>query len=187
MRDENEAAEPRHADAQVLFEAQLRTYAMQLSTRWLSVRRAHWSPKLTSKEALALITDRAAAISGEVTIFVNLIGRVLSNTSMVLPGRPRGNPRDVPEFGSDGFRDDFQDDSNQVRHFAAAFVVGATRGSAVGTYLNTGREIWSLLGGQGGASMADVYLGNKAAQHGGMIARGHIKPDRLGGCIRLEF
>ena len=121
---------------------------------------------ITSKEGLARVADFAARLTKDPATFVNLLGRALAKTSMADPGVPRG-PEPIPDFGSSGFRPEYREMGNQVRHFTGGFVAGARYGGRMGSILNTGREL-STLGN--GASMADVRLGNAAAHRAGVSA-----------------
>jgi hypothetical protein len=145
--------------------------------------------EVTSKEALAEIANLAGLLAGDPKTFVDLLGRVLSHTSMQRPGRPAGDPRTIPRFTSSGFRPQYQDDSNQVRHWAGAFVVGAAWGAYSGMMLNGLREIYNaipLVGG-GGFSLADIRLGEAAAILGDRVVAGNLPPLHVPTIIRTQF
>ncbi len=125
--------------------------------------------------------ERAAAFGTSGEDFVNDLGATLSGTTTGNVGDPTGG---VPTFDASGFRPEFQDASNQVRHFTGALVAGGRFGSLGGQALNTGREILSPAGAR---SMADVRLGNAAARLGAGLASGRILPSRFGAIVRRQF
>lgn len=136
---------------------------------------------ITSLEALAQIGERAASFGTEGDDFVNDLGATLSGTTTANVGDPTGRS---PRFSDSGFGPQFQDGSNQVRHFTGALVAGARFGSLGGQILNTGREALSPAGAR---SMADVRLGNAAARLGAGLSSGRISPSQFGGIIRGRF
>lgn len=137
--------------------------------------------EMTSLDALVRIGERASSFGADGEKFVNDLGATLSATTTANVGVPAGI---VPDFDASGFRSEFQDPSNQVRHFAGALVAGAEYGEFGGQVLNTGREI---LSPDGARSMADIRLGNAAAQLGAGFAAGNVSSRDFGGIIRSQF
>jgi hypothetical protein len=131
-------------------------------------------------EALAKIGERAASFGTNGKEFVNDLGVTLSGTTIRNVEHPTGV---IPQFHASGFRVEFQDTSNQVRHFAGALVAGAKYGSLGGQAANTGREILS----SSGQSLADVRLGNAAARLGNDIASGRVLPSQFSEIVRRQF
>ncbi len=136
----------------------------------------------TSLEALGHIGDLAASFGTDGETFVNDLGATLSGTSTSNLRSPTGG---VPLFDASGFRADFQDRSNQVRHFTGALVAGASLGSIGGQLANTGRELTAF--GTGAFSRADISMGNAAARLGAGLASGRVSPSQFSAIVRREF
>jgi hypothetical protein len=137
----------------------------------------------TSLSAFAILSEFAAINATDGTTFVNDLASALSGTSTgsidsVGSARPGFQE---PVFGDDGFRADYQDQSNQVRHFVGAMVAGAHFGSALGQVANTWREYTSP---QGARTLEDVRMGNLAAHLGGQLAAGRIRPREFAEILR---
>jgi hypothetical protein len=78
---------------------------------------------------------------------------------------------DGKRFGDSGFAAQFQDGSDQVRHFIGGLVTGYRCGALGGELLSQGREIKEFFGihGEVGFSAADLYLNNLSTQLGGQL------------------
>jgi RHS repeat-associated protein len=134
----------------------------------------------TSLSAFIFVAQSASIYATDGTTYVNDLASVLSGTSTTNVGTPQPGFR-TPAFGDSGFRREYQDGSNQVRHFVGAMVAGAAFGSALGQILNTGREI------QSAGNVADIRMGNLAAHLGAQLAAGRITPSEFAERLRLEL
>jgi len=73
--------------------------------------------------------------------------------------------------GADGWNNRYVDDSNPAHHWVAAFLTGFIYGETIGATVSAIRDIAQYITGQGG-TMADIELGNVAAEHGSFLAGG---------------
>ncbi len=73
--------------------------------------------------------------------------------------------------GADGWKSRYVDDSNPAHHWVAAFLTGFIYGGIIGATVSAIRDIAQYITAQGG-TMADIELGNLAAEHGAFLAGG---------------
>lgn len=103
-------------------------------------------PQNTSKQQplddchhFAQMLQGIADKTGDVRQFLDTLARTFtgandSSNAEIAAAATRRMPPDRPTFVDGGFRKEFQDDSNQVRHFVAGFVAGANLGVILGLY-----------------------------------------------------
>lgn len=91
------------------------------------------------------------------------------------------------EFSDSGFKVDFQDGSNQVRHYVFAFRMGFAAGSDGGRWVANGRERLQSVWNRTSVSQQDIALNRVAARHGAAVYRGHIRPNQLADAIRRDI
>ena len=81
------------------------------------------------------IANRAQGVRGFLdTLARTFTGANDSNNAEIAAAANRRMPPDRPTFVDGGFKKQFQDGSNQVRHFVAGFVAGANLGVVLGLY-----------------------------------------------------
>lgn len=80
--------------------------------------------------------------------------------------------------GADGWQSRYVDDANPAHHWVAAFLTGFIYGATIGAAANAIRDIAQYITGQGG-TMADIELGNLAAEHGAYLAGGDERDEMI--------
>ncbi len=142
--------------------------------------------RMTSLEALAVLFEVAVTFNTSSEEMLSDIGSVLSRSTVGAPLPSREGERPA-EFTSSGFRSEYDDGSNQVRHAVGAMILGATVGWEWGQVLNTGREARDYLTIEGAPTWGDVRVGNDAAVLGWLISVGAVPRQEVGHAVRRWF
>ncbi len=133
--------------------------------------------------------------------FVNEVARILSAAPHQSVGRFVSQlygrfGRQSSEFGSEGFKPEFQDD-NQARHYIGGLYLASDIGATAALIAMNAREInyaWIGVGlfraliiqPQTDSQRADTALNGVSSRHGGGLKDGSIKPYELSGLIQKE-